>query len=79
MEVVKLIRNGNLWRQSNFSESRKVFKDQIYQQKNEQFEIQSFAVSFNKTNCGDSSKHFERDKVSSRLEKVVYQRTVSRH
>ena len=26
------------------------FKDQIYQQKNEQSEIQNFAVSFNKNN-----------------------------
>ena len=62
-----------------FQKLENFFKDQIYQQKNEQFEIQSFAVSFNKTNFGDSSKHFERDKVSSRPEKVVYQRTVSRH
>ena len=33
-----------------FQKLEKFFKDQIYQQKNEQSEIQNFAVSFNKNN-----------------------------
>ena len=48
-----------------FQKLENFFKDQIYQQKNEQSEIQNFAVSLTKTT--KSSKHFERDKVSKRI------------
>ena len=64
-----------------FEKLVKFFKDQIYQQKNEQSEIQNFAASFNKNHFENSLEHFERDQVSSSPKKIVYhyQRTVFRH